>query len=77
MGEPPDLVRAYVARNGLTFPHLVDPNYEVSPIFRVRGTPTNYLIDRKGRVRGGGVGYREWSSPEAFQLIESLLNEGS
>ncbi len=75
MGESADLVRAYVTRHGLTFPQLVDPNYEVSPMFGVRGTPTNFLIDRKGRVRGGGVGYRDWSSPEAYRLIESLLTE--
>lgn len=77
IGERPDQVRAYVTRHGLTFPHLLDANYEVSPIFGVRGTPTSFLIDRKGRVRGGGVGYRDWSSPEAQKLVESLLTEVS
>ncbi len=75
MGEPAYLVREYVTRNRLTFPQLLDMGREVSSMFSVRGTPTNYLIDRQGRVRGGGVGYRDWSSPEAYRLIESLLTE--
>jgi hypothetical protein len=45
-------------------------------MFSVRGTPTNFLVDRAGRVRGGGAGYRDWNSPEARQLIKSLLKEG-
>jgi hypothetical protein len=45
-------------------------------MFGVRGTPTNFLIDRAGRMRGGGAGYRDWASLEAQQLIESLVAEG-
>lgn len=73
MGEPVDLVRAYVARRGLSFPHLLDAQYEVSVMFSVRGTPTNFLINRRGEVLGGAVGYRDWQSKEAAQLFEYLL----
>lgn len=73
MGEPVDIVRAYVARRGLSFPHLLDAKYEVSVMFSVRGTPTNFLINRRGEVLGGAVGYRDWGSQEAAQLFEHLL----
>jgi peroxiredoxin len=76
MGEPASLVKDYVAQHRLSFPHLLDLDHRVSGMFGVQGTPTNFLIDRKGRVRGGSIGYRDWASPEAHQLIESLLVEG-
>lgn len=76
MGEPASLVQTYMARHGLSFPHLLDADKKVSAMFGVQGTPTNFLIDRAGRVRGGGAGYRDWASPEAHRLIESLLAEG-
>ncbi len=76
MGEPVSLVTTYMAKHRLSFPHLLDADYKVSSMFNVRGTPTNFLIDRAGRVRGGGSGYRDWTSREAHRLIESLLAEG-
>jgi len=76
MGEPASLVKTYMARHGLSFPHLLDRDNKVAGMFGVRATPTNFLIDRAGRVRGGGAGYRDWASLEARQLIESLVAEG-
>jgi peroxiredoxin len=76
MGEPASLVQAYITRHRLSFPHLLDLDNKTSVMLGVRATPTNFLIDRAGRVRGGGAGYRDWASPAAHQLIESLLAEG-
>ncbi len=75
MGETPAQVRAYVARHGLSFPHLLDPDSKVTSMFAVRGTPTNFIVDRQGRLLGGGVGYRDWTTPDAHRLIASLLTE--
>jgi peroxiredoxin len=75
MGETPAKVRDYVARHSLSFPHLLDPDYKVTSMFSVSGTPTNFLVDRQGRILGGGVGYRDWATPEAHRLIASLLTE--
>jgi hypothetical protein len=46
-------------------------------MFSVSGTPTNFFIDRQGRILGGGVGYRDWTTPEAHLLIEILLQESA
>jgi hypothetical protein len=73
MGEPASLVKAYIAQHRLSFPHLLDRDNKVSGRFGVQGTPTNFLIDRAGKLRGGGVGYRDWATPEVHRLIESLL----
>ena len=75
MDRDPSLVKPYVAKYGLTFPNLLDPAGNVSPIFNARFTPTNFLVNRTGLVVGGSVGYRDWGSPEALHLIEALLAE--
>lgn len=75
MGEPDRLVKAYVARNRLSFLHLMDKRYQISSMFSVRGTPTNFLINRRGEILGGAVGYRDWQSKEAGRLFEHLLKE--
>lgn len=73
--EGAEIVGPYKKKHRLTFPHLLDPDRMVSGEFGVRGTPTNYLLDREGRVVAAAVGYRDFDSPEAHALIEALLEE--
>ena len=73
MREEPDLVKTYVAKHRLTFPHLLDADAKVMTLFAVPATPTTLLIDREGRVLAGGLGYRNWASPAVHRLVESLL----
>ncbi len=67
------VVAPYLKQNPATFLNLLDPDSLVARMFSVRGTPTNFLFNRKGEVIGGSVGYRNWSSKESHVLIESLL----
>ena len=67
------VVAPYLKQNPATFLNLLDPDSLVARMFSVRGTPTNFLFNRKGEVIGGSVGYRNWSSKEAHGLGESLL----
>lgn len=73
LGESEDQVRAYVARHGLSFPHLMDPGAKAEQAFAIQATPTNYLVDRRGHLVAGGMGYRDWNGPQAHRIIESLL----
>ena len=73
MREEPDLVKTYVAKHRLTFPHLLDADAKVMSLFAVPATPTTLLIDREGQVLAGGLGYRNWASPAVHRLVESLL----
>jgi len=57
----------------LTFPMAIDVSGEVARAYGVRFTPTHFLIDRSGRVRAGGSGRKDWSSPQAHALVEVLL----
>ena len=73
LGETEEQVNAYVARHGLSFPHLMDPGAEAEEAFGIQATPTNFLVDRRGHVVAGGMGYRDWNGPQAQRIIESLL----
>ncbi len=70
-----DLVRKFAEKLNLEFPIVLDPENTVKTEYRVRALPTNYLIDRAGRVVAWGMGARTWDGKEAFALIEHLLKE--
>ncbi len=69
------VVKPYVQERGLTFPVLLDPGGEVFAQYGVRGLPTSYLLDRRGRVFSADVGARDWSGKAARQVVERLLVE--
>ncbi|MDH5612760.1 MAG: TlpA family protein disulfide reductase [Gammaproteobacteria bacterium] len=58
-----------------TFNILLDSNSAVSQTYDVRGLPTTYLIDKKGRIRYRAVGGREFDHPEVEKIIEALMKE--
>ena len=76
MGETVEQVRAYIRRHELSFPHVMDPEARAEQAFGIQATPTNFLIDRRGHVVAGGMGYRDWTGPPAHRLIQRLLAAG-
>ena len=70
-------VREFVAKYKLTFPIVLDPEHKAKALYKVRGLPTTYLVDRKGQVAGYGAGPREWDNEAAFALVGHLLDEKS
>lgn len=66
----------FMKETGYTFAvssGLLDPTGSVGYRYGVTGTPTSWLIDRSGKVIGWGMGYRNWFSQPAIDLIENLL----
>ncbi len=70
-----DVVEPFMREYGLTFSALIDPRGKVGPLFRVPGIPTNFVLDKHGRIAYQGVGPRDWNSFSSFRLIEKLLAE--
>lgn len=58
-----------------TFEILFDTTSSVSQDYAVRGLPTTYLIDKKGKIRYRAIGGREFDHAEVVKLIESLIEE--
>ena len=73
------VVVPFMQKSGFTFSlssSLLDPTGKVTALYRVTGTPTSYLISREGKIIGREIGYREWSTPAAINLIRTVLNSG-
>jgi peroxiredoxin len=73
--ENPDLVKRTVQERGYVAPVLLDQSGDVAGRqYGVWGTPTVYLIDRRGQLVGRIVGPRSWDKPEARKFIQDLLD---
>jgi hypothetical protein len=60
---------------GYTFPVYTDDDGRSAINFGVTGVPETYLVDKKGLLRKRVIGGADWNSPEAKELIRSLMKE--
>jgi cytochrome c biogenesis protein CcmG, thiol:disulfide interchange protein DsbE len=70
-GQDRDTAAAFIARIGVSYPALLDPDSAIAKRYGVVGLPTTYFIDRSGVVRGKVVG--EASEAVFEQQVEALL----
>jgi peroxiredoxin len=68
-------IQEFVSKHQYTFPVLLDPKGEVFDLFNVRGIPTTFLVDKKGKMIGKAVGPRDWKSQEFFSFISLLIEK--
>jgi peroxiredoxin len=66
-------VPGFVEGFRLTFPIGLDPEAAVANVYRMRALPTTIVIDRAGQVVAGAAGARDWDSPAAHAVVETLL----
>jgi peroxiredoxin len=73
--EDPETVKRTVRERGYVTPILLDQSGDVAGRqYGVWGTPTVYLIDRRGQLVGRIVGPRSWDKPEARKFVQDLLD---
>lgn len=60
---------------GPQFPILLDPEGDAMAFWPVRGLPTTFIIDKRGRMAYRAIGGREFDHPEVVRQIEMLLKE--
>jgi hypothetical protein len=73
MREDRETVRRAIATRGYTAPVLLDTDGGIATGYRVSGTPTVFLLDRRLHVLGRAIGRREWASGEARGLLAAVL----
>jgi peroxiredoxin len=66
-------VQEFINKHQYTFPVLLDPQGETLDLFEVKGIPTTFLIDKKGKMVWKAIGPRDWKSPEVVSLINLLI----
>ncbi len=72
-GEGRKTVRQFAEEFGWTFDVLLDRDHSVARRYGVRGHPMTFLISSDGTLLGVIVGFREWDSGLAYQIIDELL----
>lgn len=72
-----DRVEEFKNEFGLHFPILLDPGQEVRRKYFIMGLPTSYLVGADGTLQGYVSGAREWNTPLAHRIMESLAGNAS
>ena len=66
-------VKEFINKKNYTFIVLLDPKYEILDLYKVQRIPTTFIIDKTGKIMGQATGPRNWDSPEAILLLNSLI----
>jgi len=69
--EPVDVVRAFQAELGLTFPIVLDPGGRIQAQYQVLGYPSTFFVDRSGVIQIVHIG-----SMDELQLDDALREMG-
>jgi peroxiredoxin len=63
------------AKNRFPFPSYFDKSKELARQFEVDMLPSNFVIDRKGRLVFSSFGANDWMSQQTLDFIDGLLLE--
>jgi thiol-disulfide isomerase/thioredoxin len=77
VGEDADTVHAFTGTmdTSPTFTIVFDKDSAVMRNWPIKGLPTTFLLDKRGRIVYRAIGGREFDSPESIALINRLLAE--
>lgn len=77
VGEDADTIEAFTSQLDAapTFPILLDSRSGAMQAWKVRGLPTTFLVDKKGRIVASAIGGREFDHPEIIRAIRELLEK--
>lgn len=72
-GETEPDVLAFMERNSLSFPVVLDEGGKTSAAYGIRAIPTSFLLDREGKIILRAVGSLDWNAPQFRAALERLL----
>lgn len=73
--EGKTFAKDFWAKNKFQFPSFFDSGKTIAQQFEVEALPSNFVIDRQGRMAFSGFGANDWSNPETIDFIGQLLDE--
>jgi Peroxiredoxin len=73
VGDSPQEVPAFTAKNRMAFPVLIDKDNVVNSLYQIRGFPTTIIIDRRGVIKDIIVGATNQANLAA--KVEAVLGE--
>jgi peroxiredoxin len=72
-GEGEKVVHPFIDNLKLSFPILLDKDFQVHNKYQVSAIPSSYLIDRKGIITHRFFGALDWNSDQSRELIAKLM----
>jgi hypothetical protein len=72
----PDLDADFVKKVGAAFPIVLDNAKLSTGLFKIQGTPTNYVIDRSGKIVFRHLGFAPGGEKVLDAEIMSLMQKG-
>ncbi|CAA6815528.1 MAG: Thiol:disulfide oxidoreductase related to ResA [uncultured Thiotrichaceae bacterium] len=72
VGESPETIAKFTEEIPIDFPIILDVNAKLSMAWGVRGMPTTYIIDAKGKVVYSAVGERPWDDDSILDAVRAL-----
>jgi thiol-disulfide isomerase/thioredoxin len=72
-GKP--FARDFWSKNKFVFPSFFDTTKALANQFKIDAIPSNFVIDRAGKLAFSSFGATDWMSPETGDMIEDLLAE--
>lgn len=76
-GEPEGRIRPFVDELGLTFPILLDPQFQIHQRYQVTAIPSTYVINPQGVIVHRLFGATDWNTAESHALVASLIQGDS
>lgn len=76
-GEQPERIRAFLEREFVELPVVLDRDKEAAGRWKVGGLPMTFIIDARGRVRYQVFGERKWDDGPSLATVDKLLAEGA
>jgi thiol-disulfide isomerase/thioredoxin len=76
IGEPASLIRPFLQKvDALDLVVLLDTEAISHKNWNIYVFPTNFLLDKTGRIRYAAVGALDWDEPAIARIIEQLIAE--
>lgn len=73
--KKPENVREAVKRLKIDYPILIDGAAENWNRYKVDCWPTVFVIDKKGKIRGGWVGELQWNGQDGYGQVTKLIEQ--
>ena len=74
-GEMPERIKAFLEREFVELPVVLDRNKDNAGRWKVGGLPMTFIIDARGRVRYQAYGERKWDDAQTLAVVDKLIAE--
>lgn len=73
--EGPSMAKDFWKKEKFGFPCFFDPQKMLAQKFEVEMLPSNFVIDRQGRLALSSFGANDWANAQSIDFLEGLLAE--